>query len=201
MSSLSAGGAPTLVIGVFALLVVVRGLSDSLAMASLRRRRSPGVGGGTPYDRGSLLAILVSIVVAYLIAIVAYACDLGGLLPAWALPLGVALTAVGIAVRVVAMRTLGRFFSPAIRLVEGQRIVREGLYRWIRHPTYTGLILGLLGPVVVLGSLIGLIAFALLVVPSLAYRIVLEERMLVERFGDDYRAYARSTWRLFPPLV
>ncbi len=116
----------------------------------------------------------------------------------WVAGLGLALSALGLAVRFVAIRTLGKFFSHELKVVSGHRIVEEGLYRYLRHPSYTGFGLILVGLPLMLGSWYGFWAIVMLVVVGFSIRIWWEERVLVEHFGDAYRAYQKRTKRLIP---
>ncbi|HEV2166042.1 MAG TPA: isoprenylcysteine carboxylmethyltransferase family protein, partial [Thermoplasmata archaeon] len=122
----------------------------------------------------------------------------GGVFTGPVLWVGVAISLGGTGVRVWAIHSLGRFFSPVIRIESDHEIVRGGPYRWLRHPSYTGIYLATIGAVVALGSLSGALLTAAIVLATLAHRIRLEERMLLDRFGTEYEQYARSTWRLLP---
>ncbi|MDP2990750.1 MAG: isoprenylcysteine carboxylmethyltransferase family protein, partial [Kiritimatiellota bacterium] len=70
--------------------------------------------------------------------------------------------------------------------------------RFARHPGYTGFLLMTLGVVIGYSSLIGMIAIPILLLPGLAYRMKVEERLLIEQFGEEYRAYALKTRQLIP---
>lgn len=95
---------------------------------------------------------------------------------------------------------LGKRWSPAVEPEGGQGLVTGGVYRRIRHPMYTahvawGLAQGLLLPNVLAGPLPLLLIAAVLVL-----RIPREERAMLERFGDEYRAYQKRTGRILPRL-
>jgi protein-S-isoprenylcysteine O-methyltransferase Ste14 len=115
----------------------------------------------------------------------------------WILAAGL-LVALGSIIRVIAIRTLGRFFTTRVRLHEGQTLIREGFYRYVRHPAYSGLLLGTLGCVTLFASVLGLGAFVLLVIPAMLYRIRVEELALTDQFGEEYTEYCRQTRRLIP---
>ncbi len=80
------------------------------------------------------------------------------------------------------------------------RLVTRGPYRRIRHPSYAGLMLMALGVSLGYSSLLGLAALPVLLLPGLAYRITVEERMLGSHFGSEFFNYARRTHRLFPGI-
>ncbi|TMB00823.1 MAG: isoprenylcysteine carboxylmethyltransferase family protein [Deltaproteobacteria bacterium] len=79
-----------------------------------------------------------------------------------------------------------------------QPVVERGPYRWIRHPSYAGADLALLG----IGFCSGhWLPAALFVVPWMAahaYRIQVEERALLATLGDPYARYRERTWRMVP---
>jgi protein-S-isoprenylcysteine O-methyltransferase len=94
-----------------------------------------------------------------------------------------------------AIAALGRFWSLHVEIRDSHEFVRSGPFRWMRHPTYFSMILELAAPALLLQA--GLAA-ACLFIPTLVWRVRLEERALVEKFGDAYRAYQASTPAIFP---
>jgi protein-S-isoprenylcysteine O-methyltransferase Ste14 len=113
--------------------------------------------------------------------------------------LGLALYAVGGALRVGAVFVLGRRFSGLVAIQEGHELETGGLYRMIRHPSYLGLLLGIFGWVLIFRSGIGVLV-ALLFLPPLVARMNSEEALLESEFGERYTDYRRRTWRLLPFL-
>ena len=114
--------------------------------------------------------------------------------------LGVALMIFGIVFRLLAIKTLGEYFRVNVVTSDDQRLVKTGFYRIIRHPAYSGSLVTCLGMGLALGSWGSL---AILVIPvSLAYhfRMRVEEKALLNRFGDDYKNYMKKTYRLIPYL-
>lgn len=114
--------------------------------------------------------------------------------------LGITLMLVGLLFRWVAIRQLGQFFVPEVTIQPGQRVIDTGLYRYLRHPSYTGILLTLLGLGLVLTNGLSLLLLLGISSPALAYRIRQEEEALLEAFGDDYRRYMARTKRLIPLL-
>mgnify|MGYP005834206257 CR=1 FL=1 len=93
---------------------------------------------------------------------------------------------------------LGRNFSIAPGWEGGHRLVREGIYAYLRHPMYTGLLLWSAATPLVLHNLVfGLLPLALSV-PFALQRIPMEERMLRRQFGEEYDRYAEGTGALVP---
>jgi protein-S-isoprenylcysteine O-methyltransferase Ste14 len=111
---------------------------------------------------------------------------------------GLVLMWAGIVVRQWAISVLGRFFTVDVRVQSGQVVVDRGPYRWVRHPSYTGMIVTFVGVGLALGNWLSLAL--LLVVPTagLIVRIHVEERTLTEALGEPYRRFAAGRPRLFP---
>ncbi|HEY2749380.1 MAG TPA: isoprenylcysteine carboxylmethyltransferase family protein [Polyangia bacterium] len=108
-----------------------------------------------------------------------------------------ALEVAGVAFAIWAREHLGRLWSGTVTLKEGHRIVQTGPYRLARHPIYTGLVVGLAGTVLGRGNLGALIGYALFVA-GIARKIAVEEKMLGERFGDEYAEYRRKVRAVIP---
>jgi len=113
--------------------------------------------------------------------------------------IGLGMILLGIIIRLVAVATLKKNFSSRLRIREGHDLVKNGIYHWIRHPAYLGIIIAYLGVPVLLSSVLGFLVM-LLIVPLLLHRIKLEERMLIERFGAEYEEYMRQSKKLVPFL-
>jgi protein-S-isoprenylcysteine O-methyltransferase Ste14 len=118
---------------------------------------------------------------------------------------GMQITGLGLILAAVAMRIWTRvhirgLYSGHVEVQAGHRLVQSGPYRFVRHPGYTGLLLMALGVVVSYSSLIGLVAIPVLLLPGLAYRMSVEEKLLRDKFGDEYQRYIRQTKKLLPGL-
>lgn len=101
------------------------------------------------------------------------------------------------ALSVAARRRLGRFHRDSLTVHSDHELVDTGPYDRIRHPLYTATIGVFVGFGAVLGNWISL-ALAALPTAALVHRIAVEERMLVETFGDEYVRYCARTHRLLP---
>ena len=111
-----------------------------------------------------------------------------------------ALLALGLAVRWTAVLTLGRFFTVDIAIHEGHVLVCRGLYRHLRHPGYTGLLLALAGLGVFFGNWLAVGVLTLPVAAALLARIRREEAALLEGLGTPYAEYCARTKRLLPGI-
>jgi protein-S-isoprenylcysteine O-methyltransferase Ste14 len=114
---------------------------------------------------------------------------------------GLALMAGGLLFRYWAIRTLGRYFAPDVSLEQDHRLVESGVYRYLRHPSYTGTFLTILGYGLALTNWLSLAIMLILPGAAYAYRMRVEERALVQAFGEAYRAYMRRTRRIVPFIL
>jgi protein-S-isoprenylcysteine O-methyltransferase Ste14 len=111
--------------------------------------------------------------------------------------LGVALFAVGGALRLWPVHVLGYRFSGLVAIQPGHALLTTGIYSIIRHPSYLGLFINALGWTLAFRSVVGVLLALLTLVP-LVGRIVAEERLLQSQFGSEYDAYRARTSRLVP---
>jgi protein-S-isoprenylcysteine O-methyltransferase Ste14 len=116
---------------------------------------------------------------------------------AW-LAVGLALMWLGIGIRVWAISMLGRYFRGVVSLEPGQPVVESGPYRLVRHPSYAGGWLGLVGYALTRGDLLAVLVLAVLAAVGILQRIRVEEKVLAEGLGEPYRDYMRRTNRLVP---
>ncbi len=114
--------------------------------------------------------------------------------------IGLSLIILGAALFIWARRTLGKFYSGHVSVVEGQPLVQSGPYHFIRHPAYAGYFLMSLGLSLGYSSLLGLTAIILLLLPATILRLRLEDTILAERFGNEFKEYAARVARLVPGI-
>ena len=113
--------------------------------------------------------------------------------------LGFVLFAVGGALRIAPVFVLGRRFSGLVAIQPDHQLVTDGIYGWIRNPSYLGLLVNAVGWALAFRSGVGIALTFLMMVPLVA-RMRSEERLLADRFGSEYEAYRAQTWRLIPYL-
>lgn len=104
---------------------------------------------------------------------------------------GLTIGLSGVALWTVAMVHLGK--SLAV-LPGGERLVTHGVYKYMRHPVYLGIDMTLFGLFLAVGSTAGMIYFFVVVLPLNIIRSRLEEKALLQKFGDVYDTYRRHTW-------
>jgi protein-S-isoprenylcysteine O-methyltransferase Ste14 len=166
-----------------------------IAIATRTRHSS-----GNVRDRGTFLLLWVVIVSSITAGIwLSDASSIGAIANAqWMRPSALALLIAGLALRWAAIVSLGRSFSSNVAIHSTQTVLKTGLYHWMRHPSYTGLIMIFVS--------VGLhtrnwISFLIVVIPTTAallYRIHVEEIALRGHFGEEYESYSRQTKRLIP---
>lgn len=107
---------------------------------------------------------------------------------------------IGLALRVTAITHLGTRFRYDLRILSEQPLHTRGVYSLIRHPSYLGLILLATTPGLVMGSIVGFILLAICTIPQILYRIQMEERILIEHYGQAYLDYIKRSYKLLPWL-
>jgi protein-S-isoprenylcysteine O-methyltransferase Ste14 len=100
--------------------------------------------------------------------------------------------------RFISILSLGRFFTVDVTIRNNHKIKKDGIYRLIRHPSYTGSILSFIGFGISLNNWISLLIICLPVIIAMLNRIKIEEKLLVDQFGIEYTNYMKKTFRLVP---
>jgi protein-S-isoprenylcysteine O-methyltransferase len=116
---------------------------------------------------------------------------------AWEMSGAVVLLA-GAAIRLHAIAVLANQFTSRVTICTEHKLVSSGLYRYVRHPSYLGQILILLGIGALLANVVAVLAAPLMTIIALVWRIRVEERAMSEHFGAAYQDYRKTTWRLLP---
>jgi protein-S-isoprenylcysteine O-methyltransferase Ste14 len=161
---------------------------------------SSGISGGEKHSSASKTILYAFGVVLVLLTLVPPYCDRRDI---WVIDgdaaryFGLFLFFAGSILRLAAVFVLGRRFSGLVAIQPGHQLKTDGLYRYIRHPSYTGLIASMIGYVLIFRSMIGLLLNILLFL-FLVSRMNDEESFLEAHFGDEYRNYRLRTRRLVP---
>ncbi len=111
--------------------------------------------------------------------------------------IGLALSLLGIVFAIWARFFIGRDWSGWVTVKQDHRLIRSGPYALVRHPTYFGILLGFLGAALVIGEVRCLVGLALAVI-GLRQKSLIEERFMIEQFGDEYGQYKRDVKALVP---
>ena len=118
---------------------------------------------------------------------------------AWIAWLGFAVTILGVIIAIWARYCIGQYWSARVTLKEGHRLIRSGPYQFVRHPIYTGMLVGAIGRALTLGEWRGILG-VVLVLATHWRKARREESLLTGEFGEEYAAYRRRTGFLFPRL-
>lgn len=94
---------------------------------------------------------------------------------------------------------MGRFFSVEITIQENHQLIKNGPFSYVRHPRYLGIVIFSLGIALIFNSLAGII-ISLLIFFTLKRRISAEEKILAEKFGDEWTKYAKKTPGFIPKI-
>lgn len=111
---------------------------------------------------------------------------------------GIGMILLGMIIRFIAIRSLGRFFTVDVAIRQGHMLKKDGMYKYVRHPAYSGSLLSFLGFAISLNNWVSLLIVVIPVTAAFLYRIRVEEAMLTASFGAEYEAYQRTTNRLLP---
>ena len=112
--------------------------------------------------------------------------------------LGAVCSLASFAIRRAAIRALGKFWSLHVEMREGHEFVSGGPFAYARHPVYFSMILELLGIGLLVNAWIMLAIVFAIFVPTLIVRVRIEERALLEKFGDAYSRYMQTTPAIVP---
>lgn len=181
------------------LLVAAFPLSE-IALGIFKRAKSES---SRDEDRGSLRLLWIVITLSVLAAVACQWVPAARLPRSPALRLGLFLGLLigGLVLRWAAILYLGRFFTTNVAIHEGHTLVQSGMYRFVRHPSYTGMLLAFLGLAAFYWNWLSMLALMVPITFAVANRILKEERALRLVFGHEYDAYCARTKRLIPCLL
>jgi protein-S-isoprenylcysteine O-methyltransferase len=153
-------------------------------------------------DQGSLrllwIVIVVSVTLAFTVAPLLPAADMGSSTVASAIGAGVFV--LGLALRWYSIIHLGRFFTVNVAIAADHRLIDTGPYGLIRHPSYTGALLAFLGLAISIGNWASVVVMMVPVFLVFLRRMHVEEDALLEALPDAYPGYMRRTKRLIPAV-
>jgi protein-S-isoprenylcysteine O-methyltransferase Ste14 len=153
----------------------------------------------TEADRHSLLVVRVCFAIGFLLGALARRATVGAI-PSTPYLIGLILLLVwvGIGLRWWCFQTLGHYFTFSVMTSKDQPVITTGPYRALRHPSYAGLLLILLGIGLTFGNWLSLAVVILFASIGLLNRIRVEEAALAAAMGAQYEAFARVRKRLVP---
>jgi len=111
---------------------------------------------------------------------------------------GIVLIWAGILFRFWSIQTLGNFFSTRLIIQESHELITTGPYKYLRNPSYTGALTTFIGFGFGIGNWLSTAVLLFTALITYAWRIRVEDKMLLERFGQTYEDYKKRTWALIP---
>jgi len=184
----------------YAFFVVLAMFGASEWSIRLRSRMNHG---GTRLDRGSIVVVIVTAVLGVAAAFaLAAGVQSAGIRTARCpvFLIGLAVIILGMALRRWAVLALGQFFTVQVQVRSGQTVVDTGPYRFVRHPSYTAIIMSFVGIGVALENWLSLVVIIVVPTIGLIIRIRVEERALLNALGEPYREFSQSRARIIPKV-
>jgi protein-S-isoprenylcysteine O-methyltransferase Ste14 len=151
-------------------------------------------------DRGTRRLVWILTVIAFECAWLPVIFGFGKLLALgdWLTWLGVFIMVSGVVFRRYAISILGKFFTATVQIHKDHQLIKVGPYRYIRHPSYLGILILALGNGIALANWISLLICIALPAIGIVQRIKVEENELCHHFGKQYQDYRKSTWHIIP---
>ena len=174
-------------------------LASEIYIAIATRTRG---GVGKVSDRGTMLLLWIVIFASITVGVWISESQ-GSNLPAgahWLKPVSFLVLLAGLVLRWAAVLGLGKAFSANVAIQTTQTVKKDGLYRWMRHPSYTGILLCLLAVGLHTRNWISLLVIVIPCTAAFLYRIHVEEIVLRNHFGQEYIDYSSHTKRLIPGI-
>jgi protein-S-isoprenylcysteine O-methyltransferase len=172
--------------------------ASEIALRFMRRSTATAKGA----DRGSLAVLWVAIAAAVMIGIV-----ISNNVPTAAFVLSptgriiaVVVFAAGLALRWWSIIVLGKFFTVDVAIASDHRVISHGPYRFVRHPSYSGMMLAFLAFAVTLENWLSIVGVLVPITIALIYRVRVEEAALNKGLGAAYGTYSKKTKRLVPGI-
>jgi len=147
---------------------------------------------------GFILYVLVGMTFIVILASISYYYSFGLFNYNLGYIIGFLLFIIGLILQGVAEATLGKYYLPSIGTVEGQKIVKDGIYKYIRHPGYLGEIIIFFGLGFVTYSLLGILGAFTVSLMVYIGEVIPEEKYMLEKFGKEYEEYMKETFRFIP---
>ena len=152
-------------------------------------------------SRGSGLTVILAIVIGITLGLnmpqIASGFDIRGHFAVYFI-LGIALIWAGLLFRFWSIQTLGRLFSTSLVIQEGHELITKGPYKYLRNPSYTAALMTFIGFGLGIGNWLSSVVLLLAGLVAYVWRVRVEEKMLLEQFGQTFVDYKKKTWALIP---
>jgi protein-S-isoprenylcysteine O-methyltransferase Ste14 len=175
-------------------------IAVEIYVAFTTRIRRGGNTGVSTSDRGSMIVLWVvifsSITAAFSVTASYRPADMHA--GHWLRTVSLVILAAGLLIRITAIVTLGRSFTANVSIHATQKLNRSGPFGYVRHPSYTGMMLIFLALGLWMHNWLSLVIVLVPPFAALLYRMHVEEDALMGAFGAEYVEYSRTTKRLMP---
>jgi len=112
--------------------------------------------------------------------------------------IGLLLLIFGIILRLIIIKSLGRFFTVNVTIAPNHILKKDGFYKYLRHPSYSASLLSFIGFGITLNNLLSLALITVLIFTVFIIRINIEEKALIKHFDSEYSDYIKTTKRIIP---
>ena len=112
--------------------------------------------------------------------------------------IGLTIIIIGTIFRLIIIKSLGEYFTVDVTIKNNHRLKKDGFYKFLRHPIYFVSLITFIGFGISLNNWVSLLIVFILITSIFIYRIKVEEKVLIQCFGDEYLEYKKSTKGLIP---
>jgi protein-S-isoprenylcysteine O-methyltransferase Ste14 len=158
-------------------------------------KRSSGKALRTRENRGSLILLWITITLGFTMGFF-LSRPMSQLWMGFGWPLLIA----GLIMRWIAILQLGRSFTVDVAINERARLKTDGIYERVRHPSYLGLLMIVIGFSSMMCSFYSFLVLVIPVFIAILYRISVEEKLLIREYGDSYIEYMKTTRKIIPGI-
>jgi len=182
--------------GILFLIISTIWVTSEVLLLVLRRSKNDS----QDHDKGSIKRLNITIYLSIAVAVSLGFLGIGQIHTAISIIpwVGLYIITFGLIIRWVAILTLRKYFTTNVAIQPDHRIIKSGIYRFVRHPSYTGSIISFCGLGLVFSNWISLIVLVIPITMAFLKRIKIEEQALQSAFGEEYAVYSKMSWLLFP---
>jgi protein-S-isoprenylcysteine O-methyltransferase Ste14 len=154
----------------------------------------------TRIDKGSMILIWLMITFGFICGFYHAKYNYWNLYNCFTSVIGLIIVIAGIIIRWVAIIQLGSSFTVDVAINFTSNLKTDGIYKKVRHPSYSGLLMVILGFACTMNNVYSFLVLVIPVLLAILYRIRVEEQLLRNEFGDSYSRYSSNTKKLIPGI-
>ncbi|NOU16138.1 MAG: isoprenylcysteine carboxylmethyltransferase family protein [Bacteroidales bacterium] len=151
-------------------------------------------------DKGSLVLLWVTISICFTFGFIFADYSRWNLSHLIMAVIGLLIIIVGLIIRWVAILQLKKAFTVDVAIGTEQKLKTDGMYKTIRHPSYLGMLMIMIGFAISMNSIMSILVIVIPMIIVLLFRISVEETLLLEAFGNQYIEFRSKTKKLIPWL-